>query len=51
MNDAALANAKRVAEEITAALGGTGLFGVELFIRGDEVLFSEVSRARTTPAW
>ncbi len=43
MSDAALANAKRVAEEITTALGGTGIFGVELFIQGDEVLFSEVS--------
>lgn len=43
MSEAALANAKRVAEEITTALGGTGIFGVELFIQGDEVLFSEVS--------
>jgi phosphoribosylglycinamide formyltransferase 2 len=43
MSDAAIANAKRVAEEITSALGGTGIFGVELFVQGDEVLFSEVS--------
>ncbi|MEH3053063.1 MAG: formate-dependent phosphoribosylglycinamide formyltransferase [Patulibacter minatonensis] len=43
MSDAALAEGKRVAEEITAGLGGTGIFGVELFVRGDEVLFSEVS--------
>ncbi|MBO9533146.1 MAG: formate-dependent phosphoribosylglycinamide formyltransferase [Solirubrobacteraceae bacterium] len=43
MSDAALAAAKDVAGRITEALGGYGLFGVELFIRGDEVLFSEVS--------
>jgi phosphoribosylglycinamide formyltransferase 2 len=43
MSDAALAESKRVAAAVTEALGGTGLFGVELFIRGDEVLFSEVS--------
>ncbi|MBJ7472869.1 MAG: formate-dependent phosphoribosylglycinamide formyltransferase, partial [Solirubrobacteraceae bacterium] len=43
MSDAALAESKRVAAAVTQALGGTGLFGVELFIRGDEVLFSEVS--------
>ena len=33
----------KYAETITTALGGYGIFGVELFIRGDEVLFSEVS--------
>lgn len=43
MSDAALAESQRVAAAVTEALGGTGLFGVELFIRGDEVLFSEVS--------
>ncbi|MGA1462173.1 MAG: formate-dependent phosphoribosylglycinamide formyltransferase [Steroidobacteraceae bacterium] len=43
MSAAALAEAQRVAEKVTAELGGHGLFGVELFIRGDEVLFSEVS--------
>lgn len=43
MNSPALAEAQRVAEKVTAELGGHGLFGVELFIRGDEVLFSEVS--------
>jgi phosphoribosylglycinamide formyltransferase 2 len=32
-----------MAEKVTSALGGKGLFGVELFIRGDEVIFSEVS--------
>lgn len=43
MSDAARAAAEDVALKITEALGGRGLFGVELFIRGDEVLFSEVS--------
>lgn len=43
MSSAALAESRRVAHEVTAALGGTGIFGVELFVRGDEVLFSEVS--------
>jgi phosphoribosylglycinamide formyltransferase 2 len=35
--------AKTMADKVTIALGGWGLFGVELFIKGDEVLFSEVS--------
>ena len=43
MNDAAKKEAQKYAETITRALGGYGVFGVELFIRGDEVLFSEVS--------
>jgi len=43
MAAAALAGAQRMAESITGALGGHGLFGVEFFIRGDAVLFSEVS--------
>lgn len=43
MSAAALARAREVATEITVALGGYGLFGVELFVRGDEVWFSEVS--------
>lgn len=43
MPPAALQAAQEVAEKITSALGGQGIFGVELFIRGDEVLFSEVS--------
>lgn len=38
-----LAQAQQVAEAITGALGGWGLFGVELFIVGDQVVFSEVS--------
>jgi phosphoribosylglycinamide formyltransferase 2 len=43
MSDAALAESKRIAEAVTTALGGYGLFGVELFIKGDTVWFSEVS--------
>jgi len=43
MNHAAKEEAQKYAETITNALGGYGVFGVELFIRGDEVLFSEVS--------
>ena len=43
MSEAALANARHVAATVTEALGGYGVFGVELFVRGDEVLFSEVS--------
>ena len=43
MSGAALAKSKQIAEKVTSALGGLGLFGVELFIKGDEVYFSEVS--------
>ena len=43
MSSAALSAAKDAALKVTEALGGRGLFGVELFIKGDEVLFSEVS--------
>ncbi|PLZ01484.1 phosphoribosylglycinamide formyltransferase 2 [Burkholderia sp. WAC0059] len=43
MSATALARARDVAHKVTAALGGRGLFGVELFVRGDEVWFSEVS--------
>lgn len=43
MRPAALARAQGIAGTVTAALGGRGLFGVELFVRGDEVIFSEVS--------
>jgi len=43
MSDAALAEARRMAEAVTGALGGRGIFGVELFIKGDTVYFSEVS--------
>jgi phosphoribosylglycinamide formyltransferase 2 len=43
MSDAALAEAQRVAKAVTDTLGGYGIFGVELFIKGDNVIFSEVS--------
>ncbi|MDA8429099.1 MAG: formate-dependent phosphoribosylglycinamide formyltransferase [Geobacteraceae bacterium] len=43
MSPAALAEARRQAEAVTTALGGFGVFGVELFIRGEQVWFSEVS--------
>lgn len=43
MSDAALAEAERMADAITGALGGKGVFGVELFIKGDTVTFNEVS--------
>ncbi|NQY88785.1 MAG: formate-dependent phosphoribosylglycinamide formyltransferase [Colwellia sp.] len=43
MNPKALATSKDIATKVTDALGGLGLFGVELFIKGDEVYFSEVS--------
>tara|TARA_A200000113_G_scaffold91388_1_gene81817 strand:- start:966 stop:2153 length:1188 start_codon:yes stop_codon:yes gene_type:complete len=43
MSDLALAEARRYAQRITEALGGWGVFGVELFVKGNEVLFSEVS--------
>lgn len=43
MSDNALKLAKEIATKVTDALGGCGLFGVELFIKGDQVWFSEVS--------
>jgi phosphoribosylglycinamide formyltransferase 2 len=43
MTPEALAESERVAKAVTEALGGRGLFGVELFIKGDQVWFSEVS--------
>ncbi|WP_410211065.1 formate-dependent phosphoribosylglycinamide formyltransferase [Aquirhabdus sp.] len=43
MTEKALIEAKRIADVVTTALGGCGLFGVELFVRGDMVWFSEVS--------
>jgi len=43
MSAPALAAAKDMAGKVVSALGGHGLFGVELFVRGDEVIFSEVS--------
>ncbi len=43
MSEVARAESRRVAEAITGGLGGRGIFGVELFIKNDEVIFSEVS--------
>jgi phosphoribosylglycinamide formyltransferase 2 len=43
MSDKALVEARRQAAAITGALGGWGVFGVEFFVKGDEVIFSEVS--------
>ena len=43
MSPAALASAQDIAAKVTGELGGLGIFGVELFVRGDEVWFSEVS--------
>ncbi len=43
MTDSALAKAQEIAKKVTDALGGYGIFGVELFVKGDEVIFSEVS--------
>ncbi|WP_215906625.1 formate-dependent phosphoribosylglycinamide formyltransferase [Phenylobacterium glaciei] len=43
MSPAALDRARDIAATVTGSLGGLGLFGVELFVRGDEVWFSEVS--------
>ncbi|QIB51051.1 formate-dependent phosphoribosylglycinamide formyltransferase [Pseudomonas sp. OIL-1] len=43
MSEAALAEAQRIALAVTDALGGRGVFGVELFVKGDQVWFSEVS--------
>lgn len=43
MSEVAKERAKEIARKITGALGGYGIFGVEMFIKGDEVIFSEVS--------
>lgn len=43
MTPAALASAQDIAARVTGALGGLGVFGVELFVKGDQVWFSEVS--------
>jgi phosphoribosylglycinamide formyltransferase 2 len=43
LSEAALTATRDIAGKITGALGGRGIFGVELFIKGDEVIFSEVS--------
>ena len=43
MSETALTKARVIAGKITGTLGGRGIFGVELFVQGDEVIFSEVS--------
>lgn len=43
MTGSALAKAQEIAKKVTDALGGYGIFGVELFVKGDDVIFSEVS--------
>lgn len=43
MSELALKRAQQIARDVTEALGGHGIFGVELFVKGDEVIFSEVS--------
>ena len=43
MTPVALEKAQQIAEQVTSELGGLGLFGVELFIKGEDVIFSEVS--------
>lgn len=43
MSATALSSAQAMAENVTTALGGWGLFGVEFFVKGDDVIFSEVS--------
>jgi len=43
MSEIALQTSKEIAHKVTSALGGRGIFGVELFIKGDDVWFSEVS--------
>lgn len=43
MSAPAIAKAREIARKVTDALGGCGIFGVEMFVKGDEVIFSEVS--------
>ena len=43
MSESALASAQDMARKVTDALGGFGIFGVEMFVAGDDVIFSEVS--------
>lgn len=43
MSEKAKAKAQEIARKITDALGGRGIFGVELFVKGDDVIFNEVS--------
>ncbi len=43
MSESAIAKAQKIAKTVTDGLGGRGIFGVELFVKGDDVYFSEVS--------
>jgi phosphoribosylglycinamide formyltransferase 2 len=43
MSEVAVAKAREIAKKVTDALGGYGIFGVEFFIKGDDVIFSELS--------
>lgn len=43
MSETALQQAQHIAKQVTDALGGYGIFGVEMFVEGDHVIFSEVS--------
>ena len=43
MSETALAKAEEIARKITDAIGGRGIFGVEMFVKGDNVIFSEIS--------
>ena len=43
MSDEALRQAQHIAKMVTDALGGYGIFGVEMFVQGNKVIFSEVS--------
>lgn len=43
MSEQAIAKAQQIAKQVTDELGGRGIFGVELFVKGDEVIFSELS--------
>ena len=52
MSDIAKSKARDMAAKVTGALGGFGVFGVELFVKGDDVWFSGSLRpGRMTPAW
>lgn len=51
MSKTALEEAQRIAGAVTEALGGHGIFGVELFVKGDAVYFSEVSPRPMTLVW
>ena len=51
MSEIAIKKAQDIAKTITDGLGGRGIFGVELFVKGDEVYFSEVSPRPHDTVW